>query len=106
MEPYANLQTSYTTKVRILHRFLPLLLVSILAVVGYGVVWIASPSGQEPGRGPWRAIGAIDSRISPSGKAIVFSYQGALWQVCREGGTMTRLTKAPGFDTEPVWSPD
>ena len=91
---------------RVLHRLLPLLFVSTLAAVTYGVVWLTNPSGQEAGRGPWRAIGAIDSRISPTGKSIVFSYQGALWQVGREGGTMTRLTKAPGFDTEPVWSPN
>jgi len=91
---------------KILRRFVPLLLVSTLAGVTYGVVWLTNPSGQEAGRGSWRAIGAIDSRVSPTGKAIVFSYQGALWQVGREGGTMTRLTKAPGFDAEPVWSPD
>src|SRR4030095_115079 len=91
---------------KILRRFIPLLFVSTLAAVTYGVAWLTNPSGQEAGRGPWRAIGAIDSRISPTGKSIVFSYQGALWQVGREGGTMTRLTKAPGFDTEPVWSPD
>ncbi len=104
----ANQQSTGVTKRRglVFHRFLPLLLVSILATVAYGLVWIASPSGQEKGRGPWRAIGAIDSRISPTGKAIVFSYQGALWQVGREGSTMTRLTKAPGFDTEPAWSPN
>ncbi len=108
MEPYANLQTAYATKdkVRILRRFLPLLLVSTLAAVAYGLVWIANPSGQEAGPASWRAIGAIDPRISPTGKAIVFSYQGALWQIGREGGTMTRLTKGPGFDTEPVWSPN
>ena len=89
----------------VLYRFIPMLFVSTLAAVTYGVVWLTNPSGQEVGRGPWRAIGAIDPRISPTGKAIAFSYQGGIWRIGREGGTMTRLTKASGFDTEPVWSP-
>ncbi|MCI0626110.1 MAG: CehA/McbA family metallohydrolase [Acidobacteria bacterium] len=97
-----------TTRERggILRRLIPLLFVSTLAAVTYGVVWITNPSGQEAGRGPWRAIGAIDPRISRTGTAIVFSYQGAIWRIGREGGSMTRLTKGPGFDSEPVWSPD
>ena len=90
----------------VLHRLLPLLFVSTLAAVTYGVVWLTNPSGQEAGRGPWRAIGAIDPRISPTGKAIVLSYQGAIWRIEREGGSMRRLTNRPGFDSEPVWSLD
>ncbi|MSO22846.1 MAG: hypothetical protein EXQ58_06235, partial [Acidobacteria bacterium] len=90
----------------VLHRLLPLLFVSTLAAVTYGVVWLTNPSGQEAGRGPWRAIGAIDPRISPTGKAIMFSYQGAIWGIEREGGSMRRLTNRPGFDSEPVWSLD
>ena len=66
----ANQQSTGVTKRRglVFHRFLPLLLVSILAAVAYGLVWIANPSGQEAGRGPWRAIGAIDSRDIPDGQ--------------------------------------
>ena len=37
---------------------------------------------------------------------IVFSYADDLWSVPREGGTATRLTAAPGFETDPVFSPD
>jgi len=89
-----------------LHRFIPLLFVSTLAAVTHGVVWLTNPSGQEAVRGPWRAIGAIDPRISPTGRLIVFSYQGAIWTMEREGGSMRRLTNRPGFDSEPVWSPN
>jgi TolB protein len=91
---------------RILHRLIPLLFVSTLAAVTYGVVWLTNPTGQEAGPASWRAIGAIDPRISPTGRAIVFSYQGAIWRIGREGGVMTQLTSQPGFDSEPVWSPD
>jgi TolB protein len=90
----------------VLRRFIPLVFVSSLAAIAYGVAWLTSPIGQEAGGGPWRAIGAIDPRISPLGRAIAFSYQGAIWKIDREGGAMTRLTKGPGFDSEPVWSPD
>ena len=74
--------------------------------MAYSLLWIVSPSGQEAGPASWRAIGAIDPRISPTGRFIVFSYQGAIWRIGREGGIMTRLTKGPGFDSEPAWSPD
>ena len=91
---------------RVLRRLLPLLLVSTLTAITYGVVWLTNPTGQESSPASWRAIGAIDPRISPTGNSIVFSYQGAIWRIGREGGIMTRLTKEPGFDSEPVWSAD
>ncbi|MBM4075865.1 MAG: hypothetical protein FJ267_09500, partial [Planctomycetes bacterium] len=53
-----------------------------------------------------RSLGAIQPRISPDGKSIVASYQGSIWTVPTTGGVMTRLTDRPGFDIEPVWSPD
>jgi len=37
---------------------------------------------------------------------IVFSYAGDLWSVPREGGEATRLTTAPGVETDAVFSPD
>src|SRR5207247_2288968 len=52
------------------------------------------------------ALGAIHPRISPDGKTIAISYQGAIWSVPQEGGMMTRLTDGEGFDHEPTWSPD
>ena len=98
--------TVWNERGHILRRLIPFMLVSTLAAVTYGVVWLTNPSGQEAGRGPWRAIGAIDPRVSPTGKSIVFSYQGAIWKIGREGGSMSRLTKGPGFDSEPAWSAD
>jgi Tol biopolymer transport system component len=52
------------------------------------------------------ALGAIHPRISPDGKTIAVSYQGAIWSVPQVGGVMTRLTDGEGFDHEPAWSPD
>jgi TolB protein len=52
------------------------------------------------------AFGGIHPRISPDGTQIAFSYQGAIWRMPRDGGTMTRLTEGVGFDVEPAWSSD
>jgi Tol biopolymer transport system component len=52
------------------------------------------------------ALGAIHPRLSPDGKTIAVSYQGAIWTVPAAGGVMTRLTDGEGFDHEPAWSPD
>src|SRR5262245_4201745 len=52
------------------------------------------------------ALGAIHPRLSPDGKTIAVSYQGAIWTVPQGGGVMTRLTDGEGFDHEPAWSPD
>ena len=37
---------------------------------------------------------------------IVFVFAGDLWSVPREGGEAERLTSSPGFETNPVFSPD
>ena len=52
------------------------------------------------------AFGAINPRLSPDGESIALTYQGAIWRLPSAGGVMTRLTSKPGFDIEPVWSPD
>jgi Tol biopolymer transport system component len=57
------------------------------------------------------ALGGIHPRISPDGKSIAFSWQGAIWRMqCATAGdrpgTMTRLTSGTEFDVEPAWSPD
>src|SRR5262245_4230507 len=54
----------------------------------------------------WRALGAIQPRISPDGGTIALSYLGAIWTVPRAGGALRRLTSGPGFDAQPAWSPD
>jgi hypothetical protein len=56
--------------------------------------------------GSIRAFGAIQPRISPDGSSIVFSHQGAIWKLAREGGEMRRLTSTSGFDSNPAWSAD
>lgn len=53
-----------------------------------------------------RAFGGILPRVSPDGKWVAVSYQGALCKVPVEGGTLTRLTSDEGWDVEPTWSPD
>jgi len=75
-----------------------------LAVVASSPSRTRAPAGQL-GQ-PIRAFGAIHPRIARRGDAIVFSYQGAIWRLPREGGVMKRLTRGAGFDLEPAWSPD
>jgi len=43
---------------------------------------------------------------SPDGRRIVFSAQGALWIIPREGGEARRITDWRVEPTAPVWSPD
>lgn len=47
-----------------------------------------------------------DSRISPDGKTIVFTYQGDIYTVPVEGGDARRITSDPRYDHSPIWSPD
>ena len=42
---------------------------------------------------------------SPDGRHIVFSAQGALWIIAREGGPARRITDYRVEPTAPVWSP-
>ncbi|PYV92843.1 MAG: hypothetical protein DMG05_03350 [Acidobacteria bacterium] len=86
-------------------RLVPLLVTSLAVAMIYGVSWMRNPWGQEA-RTTWRALGAIYPRISDSGEAIVFSFQGAIWRMTRDGGIMRRLTSGPGFDAQPAWSHD
>ncbi|MCI0378453.1 MAG: CehA/McbA family metallohydrolase [Gemmataceae bacterium] len=84
----------------------------LLAVLSIGLMIalavLATGGGPEPAKNskPIFAVGAIHPCVAPDGKAIAFSYQGAIWTVPAAGGTMTRLTDGEGFDHEPAWSPD
>ena len=72
-----------------------------------GMVALGALSALRPrGDGPWRAIGAIQPRLSPDGQTVALSYQGALWRIPREGGVMKRLTTEARWDSDPAWSPD
>src|SRR5437899_12611401 len=53
-----------------------------------------------------RAFGAIQPVLSPDGRAIAMSFQGAICRMPSEGGTLTCLTRSHGWDVEPAWSPD
>lgn len=47
-----------------------------------------------------------DVKISPDGSKIAFSYKGDIYTVPSSGGTATRLTTDPSYESAPVWSPD
>ena len=53
-----------------------------------------------------RAFGGIQPVLSPDGRTIALSYQGAIARLPSEGGALTRLTRGEGWDVEPAWSPD
>ena len=53
-----------------------------------------------------RAFGGIQPRVSPDGKTIALSYQGAICTLPIHGGTLTKLSRGEGFDIEPAWSQD
>ncbi|MDE5982486.1 MAG: peptidase S41, partial [Duncaniella sp.] len=42
----------------------------------------------------------------PDGKEIAFTYRGDIYKVPVSGGTATRLTSRPSYESNPVWSPD
>lgn len=47
-----------------------------------------------------------DVKISPDGTKIAFTYKGDIFTVPTTGGTATRLTSQPSYESLPVWSPD
>ena len=73
--------------------FLPAVMVAV----------VATAVGEPPAV---RAFGEIHPRVSPDGKWIACSYQGAVCKVPIDGGALTRLTRGAGWDVQPAWSPD
>jgi Tol biopolymer transport system component len=55
----------------------------------------------ETSEGTW-----ISLDVSPDGKTIVFELLGDLYTLPVTGGTATRISSGPGFDSQPRWSPD
>src|SRR5438128_1389993 len=53
-----------------------------------------------------RAFGGLQPRLSPDGKQIALSFQGSIAVMPSEGGVLTVLTRAEGWDVEPAWSAD
>jgi hypothetical protein len=102
MHPARRLALPWTFKL------LALLLVGAAALLSRALTTQqpAAAAPDEPPAGSLRAIGAVHPRISPSGKDVVFSYQGSIWRIPIEGGTMKRLAAGASFAFEPCWSPD
>jgi len=64
------------------------------------------PAGLIPVRGSARfSIGALHPAVSPDGKRLAVSYQGAIGVMPIEGGRLTILSRGEGWDIWPVWSP-
>jgi len=55
---------------------------------------------------PILAHGPTDPAPAPDGKQLVFAARGWLWNLNLETGSAVRLTKGPGTDSRPRWSPD
>ncbi|MDE7153347.1 MAG: peptidase S41 [Muribaculaceae bacterium] len=47
-----------------------------------------------------------DIQISPDGTQIAFTYKGDIFTVPATGGSATRVTSTPSYESNPVWSPD
>jgi len=83
-----------------------------------GPIWIV-PVSQETGKaaGPPKKLLDIEFgwqgpvSWSPDSEKIVFfgtkgEYQGNIWTISVEDGTLTQITDDPAFEGRPVWSPD
>ncbi len=55
---------------------------------------------------PILAHGPTDPAPAPDGKHLAFAARGWLWNLNLETGSAVRLTKGPGIDSRPRWSPD
>jgi TolB protein len=55
---------------------------------------------------PILAHGPTDPAPAPDGKNLALAARGWIWNLNLETGTALRLTKGPGIDSRPRWSPD
>lgn len=55
---------------------------------------------------PILAYGPTDPAPAPDGKHLAFAARGWVWNLNLETGDAIRLTKGPGIDARPRWSPD
>jgi tricorn protease len=65
------------------------------------VLLAAVPVRTEEAAGPWLFQSPALSKTH-----IVFVFAGDLWSVPREGGSAVRLTSGPGYESNPLFSPD
>ena len=61
----------------------------------------AGPASAADPSAPW-----LFQKPTLSKTHIVFVFAGDLWSVPREGGLAVRLTSSPGYESNPVFSPD
>lgn len=47
-----------------------------------------------------------DTRISPDGQTVAFTYKGDIYTVGVNGGVTKRITSSEAYDSSPIWSPD
>jgi TolB protein len=66
----------------------------------------ASTAAVSAGEPSLWAAGAIMPALSRKGDQLAVSYQGAIWRMLGNDGTLRRLTSGEGFDIYPAWSPD
>lgn len=57
--------------------------------------------GYRTSEGTWLSLD-----VSPDGRTIVFELMGDLYTLPMAGGTATRISEGPAFDSQPRWSPD
>jgi tricorn protease len=69
--------------------------------VGFLILLLLSPAPAADSSAPW-----LFQKPALSRTHIVFVFAGDLWSVPREGGAALRLTSSPGYETNPVFSPD
>ena len=55
---------------------------------------------------PILAYGPTDPAPAPDGEHLAFAARGWLWNLDLQTGNAIRLTKGPGVDSRPRWSPD
>ncbi len=78
------------------------LALTLAFVMTFSVCSAANPSSELTGDEPLRLMRRPDIH----GDRVVFSYQGDLWMVNREGGTAIRMTSHMGTEDFPKFSPD
>jgi tricorn protease len=71
--------------------------ISVLILIMLFTIPLAAESADAP---------ILAQRPTLSRTHVVFVFAGDMWSVPREGGTAQRLTTSPGFESNPVFSPD
>ena len=82
-------------------------LITIALTIALGAVITINTDARETRHGAsLQPLWLRDVQISPDGSKIAFTYKGDIYTVPTAGGTATRLTTSPAYDSAPVWSPD